>query len=108
MTQEWAKWEKQVINGVFPLHHAVSHSDHSAVFLTEYPALDLPNALLKLVPAIPTLKETQLAHWEAAATLAHPHLIRLLEAGRCELGGLQFLFVVMEYAQETLAKILTQ
>src|SRR6266702_7230584 len=108
MSEEWAKWEQQVINGVFPLRRCVSFSDHSAVFLTEHKAHDLPAALLKLVPAIPTLKETQLAHWTAAATLAHPHLVRLLDAGRCELGGLQFLFVVMEYGQETLANILTR
>ena len=108
MSEEWAKWEQQVINGVFPLRRCVSFSDHSAVFLTEHKAGDLPTALLKLVPAIPTLKETQLAQWTTAATLAHPHLVRLLEAGRCELGGLQFLFVVMEYGQETLANILTR
>jgi serine/threonine protein kinase len=108
MTEAWAKWEKQIINGIFPLHRCVSFSDHSAVFLTEYAPLELPNALLKLVPAIPTLRQTQLAHWTAAATLAHPHLIRPLEAGSCQLGGLQFLFVVMEYAEATLANILTQ
>jgi hypothetical protein len=108
MSQGWAKWENQVINGVFPLHRSVSFSDHSAVFLTEHGARNLPNALLKLVPAIPTLKATQLAHWSAAATLAHPHLVPILEAGNCQLGGLQFLFVVMEYAELTLAKILTQ
>ncbi|MDB6103122.1 MAG: Sporulation domain protein [Gammaproteobacteria bacterium] len=108
MTQAWAKWEKQVINGVFPLHRCVSFSDHSAVYLTEHEAHELPFALLKLVPAIPTLKETQLAHWTAAATLAHPHLVRLLETGCCQLGSLQFLFVVMEYAEATLAETLTQ
>ena len=108
MTQAWAKWERQVINGIFPLHRCVSFSDHSAVYLTEHEAHELPFALLKLVPAIPTLKEAQLAHWTAAATLTHPHLIRLLEAGRCELGGLQFLFAVMEYAEATLAQVLAQ
>jgi outer membrane biosynthesis protein TonB len=108
MSDGWAKWEKQVINGVFPLRRSVSFSDHSAVFLTEHKARNLPNALLKLVPAIPTLKDAQLAHWSAAATLAHPHLVPILESGRCQLGGLQFLFVVMEYAEVTLAKLLTQ
>jgi|KBSSwiStaDraftv2_1062776.scaffolds.fasta_scaffold00080_49 serine/threonine protein kinase len=108
MTAEWKKWEKEVINGVFPLHRAVSFSDHSTVFLTEYPQLSPPNALLKLVPAIPTLKEAQLAQWNAAAGLAHPNLIRVLETGRCQLGGLQFLFVVMEYAQLTLEKVMSQ
>jgi TonB family protein len=108
MNEGWAKWEEQVINGVYPLRRSVSFSDHSAVFLTEHKARNLPNALLKLVPAIPTLKDAQLAHWSAAATLAHPHLVPILETGRCQLGGLQFLFVVMEYAEVTLAKLLAQ
>jgi TonB family protein len=108
MTEVWTKWEGQVINGVFPLRRFLSASDHSAVFLTEYKAENLPNAALKLVPAIPALAQTQLSHWTTATTLTHPHLIRLLEAGRCQLGGLQYLFVVMEYAEQTLSHILSQ
>jgi TonB family protein len=108
MTEVWTKWEGQVINGVFPLRRCLGASDHSAVFLTEYKAQNLPNAALKLVPAIPALAQAQLSHWATAATIAHPHLIRLLEAGRCQLGGLQFLFVVMEYAEQTLPQILQQ
>jgi len=108
MTEVWTKWEGQVINGVFPLRRLLGASDHSAVFLTEYKAQNLPNAALKLVPAIPPLARAQLSHWTTAATLAHPHLIRLLEAGRCQFGGLQFLFVVMEYAEQTLSQILQQ
>jgi TonB family protein len=108
MTELWAKWEGQVINGVFPLRRFLSASDHSAVFLTEYRPQNLPNATLKLVPAIPALAQAQLSHWTTATTLAHPHLIRLFEAGRCQLGGRQFLFVVMEYAEQTLSQILPQ
>jgi TonB family protein len=108
MTEVWTKWEGQVINGVFPLRRFLSASDHSAVFLTEHKAQNLPNAALKLVPAIPALAQAQLSYWTTASTLVHPHLIRLLEAGRCQLGGLQFLFVVMEYAEQTLSQILPQ
>jgi serine/threonine protein kinase len=108
MTEVWTKWEGQVINGAFPLRRFLGASDHSAVFLTEYAAQNLPNAALKLVPAIPTLAQAQLAHWTTAAALPHPHLIRVLEAGRCQLGDLPFLFVVMEYAEQTLSQILAQ
>jgi len=108
VAEVWTKWEGQIINGVFPLRRFLSASDHSAVFLTEYKAQNLPNAALKLVPAIPALAQAQLSQWTTAATLAHPHLIRVLEAGRCQLGGLQFLFVVMEYAEQTLSQILPQ
>jgi len=106
MTEVWTKWEGQVINGVFPLVRVLSASDHGAVFLTEYKAQNPTSAALKLVPAVPTLAQTQLAHWTTAAALSHPHLIRLLEVGRCEIEGRSFLFVVMEHAEQTLSQIL--
>ena len=108
MTEVWTKWEGQVINGVFPLRRFVRASDHSAVFLTEHAAQNLATAALKLVPAVPKLAQAQLLRWSTAAALAHPHLIRLLESGRCQIGDLQFIFVVMEYAEQTLAQILPQ
>jgi TonB family protein len=108
MSEVWAKWQGQVINGVFPLRRLLGESDHSGVFLTEFKARSLPNAALKLVPAHPTLADTQLSHWSAAAALSHPHLIQLLETGRCQRDGRQFLFVVMEYAEQTLAQIIPQ
>jgi len=113
MSELWAKWEGQVIDGGLPLRRLIGVSDHSGVFLTEAPALNLPNAALKLVPAIPTLAESQLAYWNAAASLSHPRLLRLFAAGRCQLpggsagqGNLHFLYVLMEYADQNLARLL--
>jgi TonB family protein len=106
MTEVWTKWEGEVINGAFPLRRFLSGSDHSGVFLTEYKAQNFPNAAIKIVPADPALTEAQLSHWRTAAALSHPHLIRLLAAGSCRLGGHPFLFVVMEYAEEALSQIL--
>jgi serine/threonine protein kinase len=106
MSQIWAQWEGQVVNGTFPLRRCLGSSDHSGVFLTEYAAQNLPHAALKLVPAIPTLAESQLSHWSAAASVAHPHLVRLFETGRCQLGSLHFLYVVMDYAEQNLAQLL--
>ncbi len=113
MSELWAKWEGQVIDGGLPLRRLIGVSDHSAVFLTEAPAHNLANAALKLVPAIPTLAESQLAHWNAAASLSHPRLLRLFAAGRCQLpaepkgqGNLHFLYVLMEYADQNLAQLL--
>jgi TonB family protein len=108
MSEFWSQWENQSVNGVFPLRRFLGGSDHSGVFLTEFKARNLPNAALKLVPAIPTLTETQLSHWTVASALSHPHLLPLLEVGRCRLGDLQFLFVVMEYAEQTLSQLLPQ
>ena len=106
MTEDWTKWVGGAVNGVFPLRRLLSASDHGAVFLTEHSAQNRPDAALKLLPAIPNSAQAQLAYWTTAAALSHPHVMRLLDAGRCEREGLQFLFVVMEYAEQTLSQII--
>jgi serine/threonine protein kinase len=102
----WTKWESQIVNGLFPLRRFLGRSNHSVVFLTEFRAQNLPKAAIKLVPADPAVDESQLARWQRVAALSHPHLICILDSGRCKLGGHPFLFVVMEYAEQTLAQIL--
>jgi serine/threonine protein kinase len=107
MTEDWTKeWERRVVNGVYPLRRFLGRSNHSVVFLTECKAKSVAQAAIKILPANPALTEAQLAHWRTVASLSHPHLIRLLDAGRCELGGHNFLFVVMDYAEQNLAQIL--
>jgi TonB family protein len=105
-TEIWSKWESQVVNGVFALRRFLGRSNHSVVFLTDCKAQKLSSAAIKIIPADPARPETQLSRWRMAAALSHPHLIRLLEAGRCKLGGHPFLFVVTEYAEQNLAQIL--
>jgi TonB family protein len=107
MAEDWTKeWERRIVNGVYPLRRFLGRSNHSVVFLTECKAQNVAQAAIKILPANPALTETQLAHWRRVAALSHPHLIRLLDAGRCQLGGHNFLFVVMDHAEQTLAQVL--
>src|ERR1700738_2582651 len=106
VSKVWTKWTGEVIDGLFPLESCIGNSDHSGVFLTENPARNASKAALKLVRALPTFAERQLAHWKTAAGLSHPHLVRLLHAGRCQLAKNQYLYVVMEYADQNLADLL--
>ena len=108
MSEDWTKeWERRVVNGAYPLRRFLGRSNHSVVFLTECTAQNGGGAAaIKILPANPVLMDAQLEYWKTVATLSHPHLIRLLDAGRCQLGGNAFLFVVMEHAEQTLAQIL--
>jgi hypothetical protein len=103
----WSGWVSAVVNGAYPLHRLLSGSEHSGVFLTEYKERADPNAAIKIIP-IEGVTLSQLSHWKAATGLVHPRLIQLLDAGLCQLGGHQFLFVVMEYAEQTLSQVLLQ
>ncbi len=106
MGENWTRWQGYVINGVFPLGRYLGGSDHSGVFLTKSPARQPLDVAVKLVPASRALTESLLPRWKRAGSLAHPHLIRLLEWGGCQLDGLPYLYIVMEYADQTLAQLL--
>jgi TonB family protein len=107
MTEDWTKeWERRTVNGVYPLQRYLGRSNHSVVFRTECPAQGIAQAAIKILPAHRALSATQLSYWRKAAALTNPHLVRILDSGRCELGGHQFMFVVMEYAEQNLSQIL--
>ncbi|HEV2701672.1 MAG TPA: protein kinase [Steroidobacteraceae bacterium] len=103
----WSGWQNAVINGIYPLQRLVHGSEHSAVFLTECKGQAVASAALKIIP-IERVTLAQLSHWKVATSLSHPHLIQLFDAGLCHLGGRQFLFVVTEFADQTLGEVLGQ
>jgi TonB family protein len=100
---DWKKWEGRVVLEKFPLRQWLGGSERSAVFLTERGG---QKAAVKLIAAENVDGEAQLSRWAAAAKFSHPHVIRLFESGKCELDGTNVLYVVMEYADESLAEIL--
>src|SRR5215472_2225100 len=109
MFYNWNQWVGQNISGKFPLIKNLGCSDHSAAFLTERREGDgLHPSTIKLIPAAPESSEQQLSHWRSAAGLSHPRLIRIFESGKCELGNVPLLYVVMEYADENLASVLPE
>jgi serine/threonine-protein kinase len=108
MNQTWKQWQGQVVNGRFPLQKYLGGSDSSIVFLTERGAARPQKAAIKLVADDPGLADNQLTLWKQATSLSHPHLLPIFEAGRCEMGEVRLLYVVMEYAEENLSEILPQ
>jgi TonB family protein len=106
MPEVWKKWEGQVVNDEFHLLRYLGGSDHSAVFLTRRADREPQEVAIKLILANAENPELQLSWWELAAKLSHPHLLRLFQKGRCQLDGTELLYVVTEYAEESLSQIL--
>ena len=106
MHESWKQWEGEVIGGEFPVREYLGGSDRGAVFLTEVAGQEPQNAAIRLIPADSPGAAEQLARWREAASLSHPHLLPIRTAGRCELNGVEFVYVVMEYAEENLAQVL--
>jgi TonB family protein len=106
MSDSWKECEGQLIDGQFPLLQHLGGSDHSVVFSTRRGTDKQDKAAIKFVQAEAANAPDQLARWKQAAQISHPNLIKLFENGRCQLAGMDVLYVVMEYAQENLAQFL--
>jgi eukaryotic-like serine/threonine-protein kinase len=106
MPEAWKQWEGQVVNEEFSLVRYLGGSEHSAVFLTKRADREPQEVAIKLTLANAEDPELQLSWWELAAKLSHPNLLRLFQRGRCELDGTELLYVVTEYAEESLAQII--
>jgi TonB family protein len=108
MTEAGTKQVDQVVDGKFRLGQLVGRTQRTAVFLTEYDGQPAKKAAIKLIAADSVDAPAQLARWKHAAKLSHPHLVRLLEMGRCQLDHADVLYVVMEYAEESLSAVIAR
>lgn len=108
MSDSWRDSEGQVIDGRFPLVKHLGGSDHSVVFATQRGKDKNEKAAIKFIQADAANADAQLARWKQAAQLSHPNLIKVYESGRCQLAGLDLLYVVTDFAQENLAEFLPQ
>jgi len=114
MSEMGQTWVGRVVNGRFPLETYVGGSDRTAVFLTtRQDSSGSEKAAIKLLACDPTNAgrtnaERQLLRWQTSRELIHPNLIRVFEAGRCQLEGTELLYVVEEYAEENLSQILPE
>lgn len=102
----WASWEGHIVNEEFPLRRCLGSTDHSGVFLTESRKTASPELAIKIIPAVPVQAEATLSRWRAAAGLDHPNVVRIFEAGQCQVDGRPYLYCVMEYADQDLAQLL--
>jgi eukaryotic-like serine/threonine-protein kinase len=105
MIEAWKQWEGEVVDGKFHLRQYLGGTERGPVFLTE---CGEQKAAIKLIAADAQNAETQLARWALAANLAHPHLLRVFQTGRCQVGGARMVYAVMECADEDLAQIIPQ
>lgn len=107
MIEFWKECEGQVIDGIYDLGKWVCGSETSGVFRTEYAAADGKRpAAIKIIKADPETAETQISDWKLASKLYHPRLLRLFAAGRCALRDIPMIYVVTEYAEDDLSKVL--
>ncbi|MGH9516087.1 MAG: TonB family protein [Terriglobales bacterium] len=99
-------WKGQTIDGKFPLLEWLGGSTHSAVFRTQLPGSSTQPAAIKLIRADRPDAAQQIACWRELVTLSHPNLLRVFHAGHCQMSGVPWLYVAMEYAEENVDQVL--
>jgi TonB family protein len=95
-----------IVNGRFRVLRRLGASRASSTYLTAFENNPPKMATLKLVAATEPDAEVRLAGWNSAAQLSHPNVIGVIDCGRCEIDQGQFVYEVMDYADEVLAEIL--
>jgi len=106
MADDWKQWEGQVIADAFPLRQYLGGDEDHAVFLTEYGQPAPQKAAIKIVLGPPESTESQLSRWHLASKLSHPNLLRILSKGSAKSGETPLIYLVMEYADESLAQVI--
>jgi serine/threonine protein kinase len=101
MAENWKLWEGRTVNGL-PLRRYLGGSEHAGVFLTERGG---QQAAIKLFLSGPET-DPPLSSWQKAAGNSRPGLITIFDSGRSQVDGTQFVYCVMEYAEENLSQIL--
>ncbi len=104
-TPDWKRWEGDLAGGEFPLEQFLGNGERSAVFRTRLASSD---AAIKLVPAAGVQAEELVARWTRAQALDNPHLIKIVKTGTWTKSGISLAYLVMEYADENLAAVLSE
>lgn len=97
-----------VIDGRFPLLRQLGGTEWSYAYLTNLDDGSGKEAAIKIFPFESVDPRAAIAQWEVARTLSHPHLMPLFHAARIDVDGEDMLYVVTEYADETLSQILPE
>src|SRR5579863_6180941 len=101
-------WVGRVIDGRFPLLEWLGSTDQAGLFRTELKGPRPQRAVIRLIPADAEDAPARLRAWSAAARLSHPHLMRIFESGRAHVSGVDLLYVVTEYSDESLAQVIPE
>ena len=97
-------WEGRVVEGRFPLLEWLGGSGNCGSFFTVLQGLQ--QAVIQLILAGGAEADAYIAQWDFAKSLSHPHLAKVLAAGRCVIDGSDLVYIVTERSYATLSKII--
>ena len=104
-----ASWVGRQVDEKFMLLEWLGGSGGSGVFRTELrEGPRAQNAAIKLILAEGIEADARLAAWADAVKLSHPHVMPVYRSGRWRADGEALIYVVTEFADEVLSKVLPE
>ncbi|MCX6345171.1 MAG: hypothetical protein NT018_08850 [Armatimonadetes bacterium] len=102
----WTAYEGQIVEGKYHLRTLLGTGGYGAVYMADEVVADrlMGRGALKLIRADQADIDKQLRELQATASLKHESILSHFVRGTCTLGGRDFLYIVMELAEETLAQ----
>ena len=97
-------WGGRVVEGKFPLLEWLGGSENCGSFSTVLGGMQ--EAVIQIMLASDVEAEAQLAQWNFAKTLLHPHLLKILAAGKSVIDNRQVTYVVTEPTDGSLSRII--
>ncbi|MDQ6699048.1 MAG: protein kinase, partial [Acidobacteriota bacterium] len=104
-TEYWNRLEGRTVSE-YPLKTLLGAGGSYATYATEHGQDGRP-AAIKVIEANRRATQTQLTRWTRISQLSHPNLISILDYGECAIGDVPLLYVVMEWAEDNLAGVLS-
>jgi TonB family protein len=101
-----AEWVGRLIDQRFPLFDWLGSAESGELFRTELPGPRSQKAAIRLVPAEIDGAQAQFDDWAQAEGLSHPNLLRIFDSGHGRIDEYEFLYVVTELPEESLAQVL--
>src|SRR5215470_4984383 len=100
-------WQGKVVEGKYPLLELIGTGPRGPVFRTELSTPDgRKSAAIKVIPVEGKHLQAELSRLVLSRALSHPNLIKILDAGQCEIRRQPAIYVVTEFAEENLGQIL--
>jgi hypothetical protein len=101
MTRNWYDLEGVSLDERYWLKHCLSSTPDDAWYLIRFDTTR--DAVVRVLPADSPGADEQLATWRAAMAFEHPHIVRMLDAGRAETEAGAVIYAVCESPDDFLA-----
>jgi eukaryotic-like serine/threonine-protein kinase len=101
MTQTWNDLEGVSIAGRYWLKQCLGSTPDDAWYLIRFDADR--DAAVRVIRADVPFADAQLETWREVLAIDHPHVVRLLDAGRADAAGIAVIYAVCEYPDDFLA-----